>query len=56
MITKRKMTMSEKMTNKPLSDQEKQTQALPGEIDPKKVKVEVFLSMQKAKGKLKVKK
>lgn len=48
--------MSEKMTGKPLSEQQKQTQPTPGEIDPKNAKVEVFLAMQKAKGKLKVKK
>ena len=48
--------MSEKITNKPLSEQDKQTQAMPGEIDPKNAKVGVFLAMQKAKNKLKVKK
>lgn len=48
--------MSEKTTNKPLSEQDKQIQPMPGEVDPKNVKVEVFLAMQRTKGKLKVKK
>ncbi len=48
--------MSEKTTNKPLSEQDKQTQPMPGEIDPKDAKVGAFLAMQKAKGKLKVRK
>ena len=48
--------MSEKMTNKPLSEKDKQTQPMPGEIDPKNAKIGVFLAMQKAKSKLKVKK
>lgn len=48
--------MSEKKTTKPLSDQEKQMQAMPGEVDPKNVKAEVFMAIQRAKGKLKVKK
>ena len=39
--------MSLKTPNKPLSEQDKQTQAMPGEIDPKNVKVGVFLTMQK---------
>ena len=48
--------MSEKTTNKPMSEQDKQIQPMPGEVDPKNVKVGVFLAMQKAKSKLKVKK
>ncbi|WP_169334467.1 hypothetical protein [Hahella ganghwensis] len=48
--------MSKKMINKPLSEQEKQTQPMPGEINPKTAKVDVFLAMQKAKNKLKVRK
>ncbi len=44
--------MSEKTTNKLLSEQEKQTQPMPGEIDPKSAKVEIFLAMQKANSKL----
>lgn len=45
--------MSEKAKNKPLTEQDKQMQPMPGEIDPKNAKVSVFLAMQKAKGKLK---
>lgn len=48
--------MSEKTTNKPLTEQDKQTQPMPGEVDPKHVKVRVFLAMQKAKGKMRAKK
>ncbi|MFV1872123.1 MAG: hypothetical protein ACMZ64_02185 [Oleiphilus sp.] len=43
--------MSQKTKNKPLSEQDKQTQPMPGEIDPKDAKVSVFLAMQKAKSK-----
>ena len=48
--------MKEKTINKPLSEQDKQTRPMPGEIDPKDAKVNVFLTMQKAKGKLKLRK
>lgn len=42
--------MSDQTTrNKPLSDNEKQTQPMVGEADPKNVKVQVFLALQKAK-------
>ncbi len=41
--------MSENKRKKPLTDQEKQTLPMPGEIDPKDAKVKVFLAMQKAK-------
>lgn len=42
--------MSDQTTkNKPLSDKEKQTQPLVGEVDPKDAKVQVFLALQKAK-------
>lgn len=46
--------MTEKTQNKPLTDQEKQFVPMPGEIDPKNAKVQVFLAMQKAKSKLKI--
>ena len=39
--------MSEKTKNKLLSEQDKQTQPMPGEIDPKDAKVGVFLAMRK---------
>ena len=48
--------MSEKTINKPLTEQDKQTQQMPGEVDPRNAKVSVFLAMQKAKGKMKIKK
>lgn len=48
--------MNDKAENKPLTEQDKQTQPMPGEIDPRNSKVEVFLAMQKVKAKLKVKK
>lgn len=48
--------MNKKKINKPLSDQDKQLLLMPGEIDPKSSKVAVFLTMQKAKAKLKIKK
>ena len=35
--------------NKPTNDNEKQTQPLAGEVDPKNAKVQVFLALQKAK-------
>jgi len=37
------------MTGKPLSEQQKQTQPLPGEIDPKNAKVEAFWQCNKQK-------
>jgi hypothetical protein len=48
--------MSENNPSKPLSEQDKQVQPMPGEIDPKDAKLKVFLAMQKAKQRLKVKK
>lgn len=48
--------MTDKTVSKSLTEKDKQTQPMPGEIDPKNSKVEVFLAMQKAKTKLKVKK
>jgi len=42
--------------SKPMSEQDKQTQPMPGEMDPKTAKTEVFLAMQKAKQRLKDKK
>lgn len=48
--------MSEKTSNKPLSEQEKQTQPLPGEVNPKDIKLQVFLAAQKTKNKFKVRK
>lgn len=47
--------MSERKRNKALSDNEKQAKPMPGEVDPKYAKVEVFLAMQKVKGKLRAK-
>lgn len=41
---------------KPVTEQEKQIQPMPGEVDPKDAKMKVFLAMQKAKQRLKVKK
>lgn len=45
--------MSENNPSKPLSEQDKQIQPIPGEIDPKDAKLKVFLAMQKAKQRLK---
>lgn len=50
------MMINDKTENKPLTEKHKQTQPMPGEIDPRNSKDEVFLAMQKAKVKLKVKK
>lgn len=42
--------MSDQTTkNKPMNDNEKQTRPLVGEADPKNIKVQVFLALQKAK-------
>lgn len=46
--------MSEK-PNKPVTEQEKQTQPMPGEIDPKDAKTKVFLAAQKTRQKFKIK-
>jgi len=45
--------MTDQKTKNPISEQEKQTQPMPGEVNTKSVKVEVFMAMQKAKNKLK---
>ncbi len=41
--------------NKPMTEQEKQVQPMPGEIDPKDAKIKVFLAAQKARQKFKIK-
>ncbi|QFT57137.1 hypothetical protein FIU95_21530 (plasmid) [Microbulbifer sp. THAF38] len=43
------MMTNQTTKNKPLSNNEKQTQPLAGEVDPKNAKVQVFLALQKAK-------
>ena len=43
------MMSDQTIGNKPLTDNERQTQPLVGEADPKNVKVQVFLALQKAK-------
>lgn len=48
--------MSENKTAKPLTDQEKQIQPLPDEIDPKDAKVNIFLALQKIKRRFTIKK
>ena len=48
--------MTKETKNRTLSETEKQTQPMPGEVDPKNVKIEVFLAMQKAKIKSKARK
>lgn len=45
--------MNKKTINRPLTEQEKQVQPMPGEVDPRKVKAEVFLAVEKARRKLK---
>lgn len=46
---KKKMIETEDKKAQLLTDQDKQVQAMPNEIDPKTVRVGVFLAMQKAK-------
>lgn len=48
--------MSEKTNNKALTEQEKQTQPMPGEADPKDAKMKVFIAAQKTKNKFKIRK
>ena len=45
--------MSAIKPNTPLTDEEKQIQPMPGEIDPKDVKLEVFMAMRKSKQRFK---
>ncbi len=40
---------------KPMTEQEKQTQPMPGEVDPKDAKTRVFLAAQKTRNKFKIK-
>ncbi|GAB1256182.1 hypothetical protein NBRC116494_06840 [Aurantivibrio plasticivorans] len=48
--------MNEKTKNKPLTEQERQTQPLPNEVDPKDARMKVFMAAQKTKSKFKIKK
>ena len=48
--------MGENNEPKPLSERDKQTQPMPGEIDPKDAKAKVVLAMQKARQRIRVKK
>lgn len=48
--------MSGNANDMPLSDQDKQTQPLPGEVDPKYVKVKVFMAAQKTKNRFRIRK
>ncbi|WP_444924912.1 hypothetical protein ACJJH9_08195 [Microbulbifer sp. DLAB2-AF] len=41
---------------KPLTKQEKQTEPMPGEADPKEAKMKGFMTVQKTKNKFKIKK
>ena len=51
---KRTLTMS-KENSKQKEKLDKQVQPMPGEVDPKNAKAHVFINMQKAKGKLRIK-
>ncbi len=48
--------MSGKMNRKPHTEQEKQTQPMPGEIDPGDARMKVFMAAQKTKSKFRVRK
>lgn len=50
--TKAMIAMEKNNPPRPVTEQEKQTQPMPGEVDPKDAKMKVFLAIQKAKQRL----